>query len=430
MTYASDCPPSSLVIRTVEIPDPGPLLALIPTSDALSWVRAGTGLVGWGQAARWSSSEPAQRFQTAAQWWAEVLQRSQIEDSVGLAGTGAVAFGSFAFDPQSPAGSVLILPQTLVGSAQGRWWMTTVTPAATAPSQPQPSPAVRPTGWVRFTEVDAARHPWQAKVAAAIAEISTGRTEKIVLARAISGETEHPIDRRQVLQSLAENYPGCWTFAVDNLLGATPELLVRLERGLVHSRVLAGTIQRSGAPEQDAALAGSLAHSSKDLREHEFAVRSLAQALAPLCDSMNVPETPFVLHLANVMHLATDVTAVTAQPTSVLDLVAALHPTAAVGGTPTAAALCAIRELEQLDRGRYAGPVGWIDHNLDGEWAIALRCAELDPTNERRVRLFAGCGIVASSDPATELAESTAKLIPMRAALSAQGHGEPGKQLE
>ncbi|MFY9914096.1 MAG: chorismate-binding protein, partial [Nocardioidaceae bacterium] len=192
-------------------------------------------------------------------------------------------------------------------------------------------------------------------------------------------------------------------------------MLVRRERGLVTSRVLAGTIRRTGDDEHDLALAATLARSSKDLEEHEFAVRSVADALAPYCLSMNVPESPFVLHLPNVMHLATDVTGVLDDVTSSLGLAAALHPSAAVGGTPTTDAVALIAELEGMNRGRYAGPVGWMDVNGDGEWGIALRSAEYDG---KRVRLFAGCGIVADSEPASELAEAAAKFIPVRDALT------------
>jgi menaquinone-specific isochorismate synthase len=188
--------------------------------------------------------------------------------------------------------------------------------------------------------------------------------------------------------------------------------------------VLAGTIRRTGDDDADLARAAILAHSSKDLEEHEYAVASVVQALAPFCSSTNVPDAPFVLHLPNVLHLASDVTAVLAggqdggpHPTS-LALAAALHPTAAVCGTPTDAARTLIRRVEGMDRARYAGPVGWVGADGDGEWGIALRSAELDPADPHRLRLFAGCGIVAASVPAAELAESRAKLVPMRTALA------------
>ena len=225
------------------------------------------------------------------------------------------------------------------------------------------------------------------------------------------------VDPRAVLRRLAEAYPATWTFAVDGLLGATPEMLARTEGGLVASRVLAGTIRRSGDDARDLALAASLARSGKDLVEHQFAVRSVADALRPLCSGMNVPDSPYVLHLANVMHLATDVTGVLADAVSSLSMAAALHPSAAVGGTPTKVAQGVITEIEGMDRDRYAGPVGWLDASGDGEWGIALRCGRLSK-DRREVRLFAGCGIVAGSDPAAELAESAAKFIPMRDALT------------
>ena len=180
----------------------------------------------------------------------------------------------------------------------------------------------------------------------------------------------------------------CWTFHVDGLFGATPEMLVRRERGLVTSRVLAGTIRRTGDDERDLALAATLARSSKDLEEHEYAVRSVADSLDPHCSSMNVPEAPFVLHLPNVMHLATDVAGVVhdAETVSSLQLAEALHPSAAVGGTPTPVATALIAEIEQMDRGRYAGPVGWMDATGDGEWGIALRSAQLSGEHRAAVR--------------------------------------------
>lgn len=175
--------------------------------------------------------------------------------------------------------------------------------------------------------------------------------------------------------------------------------------------------------DADLLRAAQLARSSKDLEEHEYAVASVAAALEPFCSSTNVPESPFVLHLPNVMHLATDVTGVLdtsrEAPPSSLSLAAALHPSAAVCGTPTVAARALIREIEGLDRSRYAGPVGWLGADGDGEWGIALRSAELSERDPRHVRLFAGCGIVAASDPLAELAESEAKLEPMRHALGA-----------
>ncbi len=250
----------------------------------------------------------------------------------------------------------------------------------------------------------------------AVARINQGHLEKVVLARDLVAKADAAIDVRWPLRRLVATYPMCWTFHVDGMFGSTPEMLVRRERGLVTSRVLAGTIRRTGDDEHDLALAGALARSSKDLEEHEYAVRSVAEALEPHCSGMNVPDAPFVLHLPNVMHLATDVAGVVhdAETVSSLQLAEALHPSAAVGGTPTTAAVQLIAEIEGMDRGRYAGPVGWMDASGDGEWGIALRSAVLEGDT---VRLFAGCGIVADSDPEAELAEAQAKFVPVRDAL-------------
>ena len=393
-------------------------MRLLPAFSPLAWVRRGEGLVGWGCAATFEPRGP-DRFADSDRWWSDLVGDAVVRDEVGLPGSGPVAFGSFAFADE-PGSSILVLPEVVVGHRSGRWWVTTVGVQGVLPPSASlnGSGAVRRPDTVAFADGARSGAEWELVVSQAVRRIAAGDLEKVVLARDLLAESRTPIDPRWPLSRLAERYPRCWTFSVDGLIGATPEMLVRLERGLVTSRVLAGTIRRTGDDAHDLALAASLARSSKDLEEHEYAVRSVARALAPHCSSMNVPETPFVLHLANVMHLATDVTGVAADRSSSLALAAALHPTAAVCGTPRAEASRLIAEIEGLDRGRYAGPVGWIDASGDGEWGIALRCAEIDPRDPARLRLFAGCGIVAGSDPEAELAESVAKLVAMRDALS------------
>lgn len=405
------------MVRTAELDDLD-LLVHLPENAPLAWVRHGEGIVGWGEVARLRVGGP-DRFARADAWWQELLDGAVIRDEVGLPGTGPIAFGSFAFD-EAPGDSVLVVPEVVLGRRGGRAWVTTVGTAGSLPPAPEltAQPAPRPPREVAFADGALSASEWTSVVAEAVGRIGRGELDKVVLARDLEAVAVEPVDPRWALARLADRYPACWTFCVDGLLGATPEMLLRLERGLVTSRVLAGTIRRTGDETRDAALAGMLTRSSKDLEEHEYAVRSVAEALAPRCSSTNVPESPFVLHLPNVMHLATDVAGVLAEPASSLELAAALHPTAAVCGTPTGPARELIRAIERLDRGRYAGPVGWMDATGDGEWGIALRCAEVDPSDGARLRLFAGCGIVAGSDPEAELAESAAKLVPMRDALS------------
>lgn len=416
--------PAPLVARTVAVDPallPADLLSLLPDDGGLAWVRRGDGLVAWGEVARITTAA-AGRFADADDAWRHVIAHAVVRDEVDVPGTGPVAFGSFAFADSSPSGGVLVVPRVVVGRRGGLTWVTTQG-AGTV----EPTPALEVTsapaspGRVDWADGALSADAWQDAVGAAVGRIRGGELEKVVLARDVVAHAEHALDARWLLRRLAEAYPSCWTFAVDGLLGATPELLVRSEKGLVTSRVLAGTIRRTGDDEADLGRAAVLAHSSKDLEEHEYAVESLEHALEPFCTSTNVPETPFVLHLPNVLHLATDVTGVLRTdgeraPTS-LTLAAALHPTAAVAGTPTADACDLIERLEGMDRARYAGPVGWLGGDGDGEWGIGLRSGELDRHDDRRIRLFAGCGVVAASDPAAELAESEAKLEPMRHAL-------------
>ena len=399
-----------LTVTTVRISDPGPLLDLLPAERPLAWVTGDDGMVGWGEAARFDVTGP-DRFEQAHRWWQALTADSVVLDEVGLAGCGLVAFGSFAFDPLAGS-SALIVPEVVVGRRDGHWWLTTVDGA---------SPSLRPTappaapGTVRFADGSRTPTAWTSLVGDVVARIRAGEVGKVVLARDLEARLDEPLDVRWPLQRLAEGYPGCWTFSVDGLFGATPELLVRLEEGLVTSRVLAGTVRRTGTA--DGTQAAALARSSKDLEEHAYAVRSVADSLSAHCASVDVPPAPFVLHLQNVLHLASVVTGVVADGATSLALLSSLHPSAAVCGTPTAGAMAVIREVEGLDRGRYAGPVGWLDAAGDGEWGIALRCAEVDPRDARRLRLFAGCGIVAGSRPEQELAETAAKLVPVRDAL-------------
>ncbi len=402
------------MVRSTEVTDPGPLLALLPRDNPLAWVRHDEGLVGWGCALRQEFSG-AESFSEAERWWGSVVEHAVVRDDLDLPGSGLVAFASFAFDPLAGASTVLV-PEVVVGRRSGRWFVTTVGDAALpAGAEVSPTDPPEPPREVVFADGSRSGAEWASAVADAVRLIGAGDLEKVVLARDLIAEAAAPLDVRWPLTRLARDYDTCWTFSVDGLIGATPEMLVRLQRGLVTSRVLAGTIRRTGDDEHDLALAASLARSSKDLEEHEYAVRSVAEALTPHCSSMNVPESPFVLHLPNVMHLATDVAGVLHDESSVLGLAAALHPSAAVCGTPTAAAMDTIRSLEGMTRGRYAGPVGWFGADGDGEFGIALRCAEVSGP---RVRLFAGCGIVAGSDPDAELAEAQAKFVAMRDALS------------
>lgn len=409
-------PAPQLVVRSQRVDGvAAALMDHLPETGGLAWVRRGDGHVGWGVAARLDVAG-SNRFTEAQTWWRDLTGAAVVRDEVGVPGSGLLCFGSFGFTDEDP--SELVVPEVIVGRRGGVTWVTTITGASTLGAPPELTTyEPTPVGQIAFADGARSGTDWSGIVADAVKRITSGELDKVVLARDLIALADEPIDLRWPLRQLASAYPNCWTFSVDGLIGATPELLVRREKGLITSRVLAGTIRRTGDDAHDLALAASLARSSKDLEEHEFAVRSVADALKPHCKSMNVPETPFVLHLPNVMHLASDVAGVAANGASALGLAAALHPSAAVCGTPTDVARDVIGEIEGMARGRFSGPVGWMDAAGDGEWCIALRCGQADPADPRRMRLFAGAGIVAGSDPEAELAETNAKLVPMRDAL-------------
>ena len=379
-----------------------------------SWLRDGDGLIGFGEW-RTTSVFGANRFSDARTWWHQQLANLSIQNSVHGSGTGPLLFTSFAFDESQE--SRLVIPEVVIGQKSGKSWITWIG------SDHQPSVEVRTnstnSGEIKWSSGALSDEKWKAQVSKAVEQIKAGNLEKVVLARDLIATSSQEILPSNLINYLVANYPTTWVFLVSNLIGATPELLVRLSKSLVTSRVLAGTIRKTGDEARDLGLAASLAKSSKDLEEHEYAVRSVANAIAPYCSSTNVPEVPFVLHLANLMHLATDVTGVindAATPVDVFTLLQSLHPSAAVCGTPTSAASALIAELEEMNRARYAGPVGWVDARGDGELGIALRTGQLS-VDKKSLRIFAGCGIVAGSIPEDELAESQAKLTPMRTAL-------------
>ncbi len=415
-----------LLARTVAVPDTGDLLGQLPQPDVVAWVHRGAGLAGWGEAARVTLPAGEDRFTAGEKWLRSVFDSLDVDDRLRVPGSGPVAFGTFTFDASSE-GSVLVIPRAVLGrDGHGRAWLTTVTepgepgsaisgwPAADgfAPA----APPIAPTG-VRWHDGSLPAPQWEQAVAEAVTAIKAGALRKVVLAQDQFATAAEPVDARILLQRLAARYPECYTFACDGMVGATPELLIRQAGRQVSALVLAGTAPRGGDPEEDEALGSGLLASAKDTEEHAYAVASMRDALAPLCDALDVEARPALLKLPNLQHLGTWVRGTLAPdsaPRSVLGLAAAVHPTAAVCGTPTGAALELIRELEHMDRERYAGPVGWVDAEGNGEWGIALRCAQL---SGRTARLFAGCGIVAGSDPAAELAEAQVKFRPMRGAL-------------
>lgn len=416
------------------------LVSLADPAEPLLWNRGDRGCVGVGEVLRLRFEGEA-RFADAARAWRRIAEVAQIDDPVRMPGTGLVALGAFAFDDRSAVESVLVVPRLLVARHRGASWITEISeiteisgtteqhePEQHAPGLPEPS---GPGSWdgTDFTARESSRAPsgsveaYLAGVREAGRRIARGEAEKIVLARQIEGTIAADSDLRVPLRRLAERYLDCWTFAVDGLVGASPETLIRSTGGAVSARVLAGTRGRHvDDPHRDGHARDELLTSAKEQHEHAFAVQSVVTALSPHVRDLRTSEEPFPLRLPNVWHLATDLGAALGEESSSIELVGALHPTAAVAGTPTSRAVDAIAELEPFDRGRYSGAVGWIDAAGDGEWVIALRCAQVGPADpamgERRVVASAGGGIVAGSDPEHELEETVSKFRPVTEAFA------------
>ncbi|HWR84530.1 MAG TPA: isochorismate synthase [Rhodoglobus sp.] len=382
----------------------GALVPLLEPRHPLCFLRAGDGVIGFGEALR-LEFRGADRIAQAADAWRAV--QADVDDTVDVPGSGLIAFGSFTFAPDSEQASVLIVPQVVVGRRNGVTFMTTVDGGHRDLVAARPGPEYR----ARMLHGQMTRSVFTAAVATAVRRIQDSDLRKVVLARDLIGRIAADADLRNALEHLTRAYARTFTYAVEGLIGSSPELLVGSEDGTVTARVLAGSAARGDDATEDAGSADGLVHSPKDLEEHEFALDSVIGALRPHTSALSSSAAAYALKLPNLWHLASDVTGTLADGSSSLDLVAALHPTAAVAGSPTDLATDLIRELEPFDRGRYAGPVGWVDAAGDGEWAIALRCAQVSP--DGMVHAYAGAGIVGGSDPEQELAETALKFKPI-----------------
>lgn len=393
--------------------------------DGVLWHHEGFGLAGRGTALRIELprglADPAAVAGVAA-----TLAAIRPAGDVTGPGTGAVALGALPF--RREAAGTLVVPRVLVGRRDGEAWITTLAGPDDGPevarlagqmaadalggfTDPRPAPSA-------FTLTSVLDHgAWREIVAAALDRVAAGEFGKVVLARQVDVTANRPFDIPDVLSRLLALYPTCMIFRIGGFLGASPEVLIERYGDRVASHPLAGTIGRSGDLATDEANIAGLLASPKQRREHAYVIDDLRRNLGPLCLSLDVPDKPTVLELRNVCHLATRLGGVLSPAPDVptaLDLVARVHPTPAVGGTPTGDAVAYIGAVEGFDRGRYAGPVGWMDARGDGSWAIGLRSAEVDG---ERASMYAGVGLVAGSRPGSELEETQLKLQALLAAL-------------
>ena len=413
----------SLLARTRRIDRDVDLLAFAG-ADGLLFERSRVGVAGRGEALQidWPAGDPGAAARTVAATLAGVV----VDDEVGRPGCGAVGFGALPFVPGSAAS--LVVPALVVGRGDdGTRWVTTVGPSDD-PRHDRPAeellagvPADTALPPPRSITVASAMEPddWCALVERATKVLTEGHASggmsKVVLAREVLVTADRPFDRVAVLERLRTTFPGCHVVSVGNLICASPELLVSRAGDAVRSHPMAGTAPRGGDPTTDQRLAASLLASAKDRAEHQITIDMVHDTLLGWSSYLDYEAEPSVVPVANLQHLATLVEGRLSQPApSVLELVAALHPTPAVSGSPREAAVEWILEHEGFDRGLYAGTVGWADGRGNGTWAVTLRCAELTGA---AARVVAGNGIVSDSDPLTELAETRVKLQALLTAL-------------
>ena len=375
------------------------------------------------------------RFERTAARWRELVARACLDPSGGPVGGGLIACGGFAFAPDggsSPhwagfAPASLVVPEIALLRRGEEVWCT-VAALVHGGDEPQrvqdrvtsrlrelrdrPLPLLDPHPTERHT-ISTAMAPehYEAAVARAVEMIGAGRLEKIVLAREVDVHSPARHDDAAVFGVLREAFGGCFVYAVGRgeatFLGATPELLMRREGLRLSTVALAGSTGRSADPAVDDHLGERLLRSDKEREEHAIVARRIERTLRPHAVWVTMADEPQVARIANIQHLATAIRAQLASPVAAVELAGMLHPTPAVGGEPAAVALPLIRALEGIDRGWYAGPLGWTDANEDGEFCVALRCALIEGA---LARCYAGDGVVADSDPAAELAETELKL--------------------
>ncbi|WP_246957166.1 chorismate-binding protein [Brachybacterium sp. Marseille-Q7125] len=466
-----------LHVRTVRIEEPVDLLAHIPADLSAAWIRHGQGMVALGSA--WSvRTTGEQRFAAARAAFTQLAARARVDDEVRARASGLIALGSFSYAASSPRPSRLTVPQAVLGVIEGEAFLTVVGieeeptlpdswqdlfPAApaeeesddaaaravptgaassgavptgaassgavptgaassgTVPSGAVPSgtppPGTPPSAHTGELTLEPAHTPaeYQQLVREAIARIRDGQAHKVVLSERITATSPQSLDPALLVTRLARAYPSTWVYFLDDVVGASPEMLAQTQDGRVFSRVLAGSRPVADDGELEEADRRAFRTDAKERSEHLYAVESVTSRLEDLAAQLEVSPEPFVLRLPGLEHLASDVSAQLRAGVTSLDVAARLHPSAAVSGTSREQADQIIAALEPADRGGYASPVGWMDARGDGQWAIALRMAHL--TGEREAVLQAGGGLVEASDPVAEHAEVLAKTRPMLRAL-------------
>ena len=393
--------PLSISVRKIAVPEK------LDLENRSVFLRQGQLILAQGEVLR-IEAFGTDRISELAAKWKELVASTAIDNQVGLPGSGMIGLTSITFSEHSSAPSVLYVPKTaIVIRGENAFEISADTESIEEPKIKKPSGV--------FQQGDLSASRFKELVHEAVGTISTSELDKVVLSRDLVMPISQRPDLSDAVSKLHERYPHCWTYAIGDVFGASPELLLRAEAGEVSARVLAGTAGRGTDPDVDRAIAEGLAHSHKNRHEHDYAAQSMVERLEPFCEIVEADSEPFSLALPDLWHLATDVRGKLKPVVSLLDVIAELHPTAAVAGTPRLKAQQLIAQLEPYDRAGYAGPVGWVSSDGSGELAIALRGGVIE---QDQIRAFAGCGIVEESDPQAELDETELKFRAVRHAFS------------
>lgn len=383
-----------------------PEVASIP-AGAQVFARGENLMIGIGEKARFEASGE-NRFQDLAKQFADFSKEVEIIGEVESSAGSINALAAISFSPDSAFKSSLVVPESMLIIRRDKTWIASFEENFKWPEEDQLKPQK-----LEWRQGQQTQEGFMNSVRQALGQIDDGEISKVVLARDLISDKPAEFDIRQAISKLRQRFPSCWVYSIDGNFGASPELLLRSSNREFSARVLAGTAGRGTDPDVDRAIADGLLHSAKNIHEHNFAVDSIVRAIAPFVDEVEADQSPFSLQLPDVWHLATDVHAKLNSDSSILEVASALHPTAAVAGTPRLSAQNLIAKLEPFDRGVYAGPIGWVGSNGSGELALALRGGRIE---KDQIRAFAGGGIVSGSEPEAELSETKLKFKAVRSA--------------
>jgi len=400
---------------------------------------------GIGCALQIEADDAAQRYRQVELKWREVTDGCIVHGEAPEH-TGPHLFGGFSFDPlnetseewQSYPHTRFILPEIMWTEYDGRTWVTLNRMISLDEAQENNDSAweehLRIIDQLSGASVDdpvsaVAEHiykeeiaptEWMNAVERAAAAIRAGQMRKVVLARQMKLYADRPFDVREILERLLREQNNTYVFAIESgsdcFVGATPERLIESKDGQFRTLSLAGTIGRGKTEEEDRRYGEFLFHDEKNLHEHALAVEMIRDAMLELCENVEMPDAPILYRLKDVQHLLTPISGRAREGVTLLQAIEALHPTPALGGMPREAAIEAIRELERMDRGWYAAPIGWVNQRMDGEFAAAIRSALV---RGKEASLYAGCGIVGDSVAMSEYQETALKFRPMLSALGA-----------